>query len=153
MLNAFWGVIVPAIDEAGGAVEQFAGDGIMVTFNDLTEQPDHAMRAARAGLAITEAARRLAETHPDWPIFRVGINTGAAVVGNVGAAGRRSFAVIGDTPNTAARLMAAGGPGDVTIARATWERLGDGRDGAALGALRVKGRRTPVEAWTLRSVG
>jgi class 3 adenylate cyclase len=75
------------------------------------------------------------------------------VVGNVGAAGRRSFAVIGDTTNTAARLMAAGSPGDVTVAKATWHRLGSRRDGVSLGEVRVKGRRTPVEAWTLRSVG
>jgi len=131
MLNAFWAVVVPAIDRAGGVVEQFAGDGVMVTFNALVEQPDHALRAARAGLAIVAAARDLAADHPGWPVFRVGINTGPAVVGNVGAAGRRSFAVIGDTTNTAARLMSVGGPGDVTIARATWERLPGSRAGTA----------------------
>jgi adenylate cyclase len=86
-------------------------------------------------------------------VFRVGINTGPAVVGNVGAAGRRSFAVIGDTTNTAARLMSVGGPGDVTTARATWERLPASRDGTSLGEVRVKGRRTPVEAWHLQVVG
>jgi len=125
----------------------------MVTFNALVEQPDHALRAARAGLAIVAAARDLAADHPGWPVFRVGINTGPAVVGNVGAAGRRSFAVIGDTTNTAARLMSVGGPGDVTIARATWERLPGSRAGTALGEVRVKGRRTPVEAWHLGVVG
>jgi class 3 adenylate cyclase len=125
----------------------------MVTFNALVDQPDHAVRAARAGLAIVAAAHILADAHPGWPIFRVGVNTGPAVVGNVGAAGRRAFAVIGDTTNTAARLMGAGGPGDVTIAGATWARLPQGRAGTPLGALRVKGRRTPVEAWHLGSAG
>ena len=152
MLNAFWAVVVPAIDASGGVVEQFAGDGVMVTFNALGDQPDHAVRAARAGLAIVHEARALAAAHPTWPIFRVGVNTGPAVVGNVGAAERRSFAVIGDTTNTAARLMAAGDPGDVTVARTTWERLGDGRDGTPLGAVRVKGRGTPVEAWSVHAV-
>jgi class 3 adenylate cyclase len=153
MLNAFWAVVVPAIDRAGGIVEQFAGDGVMVTFNALVDQPDHAVRAARAGLGIVSAARDLAAHHPGWPVFRVGINTGPAVVGNVGAAGRRAFAVIGDTTNTAARLMSVGGPGDVTIARATWQRLPASRDGTPLGEVRVKGRRTPVEAWHLAVVG
>ena len=147
MLNAFWAVVVPAIDRAGGVVEQFAGDGVMVTFNALVDQPDHALRAAHAGLAIVAAARSVADDHPGWPVFRVGINTGPAVVGTVGAAGRRSFAVIGDTTNTAARLMSVGGPGDVTIARATWEHLPETRAGTPLGELRVKGRRTPVDAW------
>ena len=152
MLNQFWAVVVPAIDAAGGVVEQFAGDGVMVTFNVAGDQPDHAMHAARAGLAIVAAARGLTAAHQGWPLFRVGINTGPAVVGNVGAAGRRSFAVIGDTTNTAARLMAAGRPGEVTVSRATWERLGPQRGGDALGEIRVKGRRTPVEAWRLRTV-
>jgi class 3 adenylate cyclase len=153
MLNEHWALAVPVIDAAGGVVEQFAGDGIMVTFNAVGVQPDHPHRAAAAGLAVVEAVRPLAAAHPDWPIFRVGINTGPAVVGNVGAAGRRSFAVIGDTTNVAARLMAASQPGQVVVARATWERLGPGRDGGGLGELRLKGKRTPVEAWILRGLG
>ena len=83
----------------------------MAIFNAGGDQPDHARRAARAALAIVEAGRPLAAAHPDWPIFRVGVNTGPAVVGNVGVAGRLSFAAIGDTSNVAARLMSAGEPG------------------------------------------
>ena len=99
-------------------------------------------------------ARPLAAAHPGWPIFRVGVNTGRAVVGNVGAAGRRSFAVIGDTTNVAARLMAAGEPGQVVVGR---DDMGGARyrgaEGVALGPTRVKGKRLPVEAWILRAVG
>ena len=81
---------------------------------------------ARAALAIIEAARPLADAHPDWPTFRVGVNTGPAVIGNVGVAGRLSFAAIGDTSNVAARLMSAGDPGQVVIAGTTWRALGPG---------------------------
>ena len=112
------------------SIEHFAGDGVMAIFNADGDQPDHARRAATAGPAtIVEAGRPLADAHPGWPVFRVGVNTGPAVVGNVGVAGRRSFAVIGDTTNVAARLMAAGEPGEVVVGRATWEALGAGRDG------------------------
>ena len=150
MLNEYWAVVVPAIDAAGGVIEQFAGDGVMAIFNAGGDQVDHARRAAQTGLAIIEAGRPVAQSHPGWPVFRIGINTGRAVVGNVGVAGRHSFAVIGDTSNTAARLMAAGDPGQVVVARATWDALGVGPEGMALGPTHVKGKRAPVEAWILR---
>jgi adenylate cyclase len=152
MLNEYWAAVVPVIDAAGGVIEHFAGDGVMAIFNAGGDQPDHGRRAARAALAIVEAGRPLAESHPGWPIFRVGVNTGPAVVGNVGAAGRLSFAAIGDTTNVAARLMAAGEPGQVTVALATWESLDPGRNGVELGPTSVKGKTVPVEAWWLRGV-
>jgi class 3 adenylate cyclase len=153
MLNAFWAVVVPAIDSAGGVIEHFAGDGVMAMFNVSDDQPDHARRAARAALAIVAAARPLADTHAGWPIFRVGVNTGPAVVGDLGAAGRRSFAVIGDATNTAARLMAAGEPGQVVVGRVTWEALGPDAVGMDLGPIHVKGKREPVDAWRLSGLG
>jgi len=152
MLNAYWAVVVPVIDGHGGVVEHFAGDGVMASFNTATDQPDHAIRAAATGLAIVAAGRELAARNPTWPVFRVGVNTGPAVVGNVGAVGRRSFAVIGDTTNTASRLMSLGEPGQVVVSERTWSALGARRDGVALGASVVKGRRRPVDAWVLASV-
>jgi adenylate cyclase len=149
MLNERWAVVVPDIDAAGGVIEHFAGDGVMAIFNADGSQPDHARRAANAAAAIVAAGRDVLVAHPDWPVFRVGINTGPAVVGSVGAAERRSFAVIGDTTNTGARLMAAGDPGMVVVGRATWEALGPDAIGRALGGVRVKGKRAPVEAWVL----
>lgn len=152
MLNAYWAVVVPVIDAEGGVIEHFAGDGVMAVFNASGDQPDHARRAAGTALAVIEAGRPLAAAHPGWPIFRVGVNTGRAVVGDVGAAGRRSFAVIGDTTNVAARLMAAGEPGQVVISKGTWDALGPGAEGVALGPTLVKGKRLPVEAWVLRAL-
>jgi adenylate cyclase len=145
MLNAYWAVVVPVIDAHGGVIEQFAGDGVMATFNTATDQPDHAVRAARTALAIVAAGRPLA-------VFRVGVNTGPAVVGNVGAEGRQSFAVIGDTTNTAARLMSVGEAGQVVVSGATWTALGDAATGTALGPSAVKGRRQRVDAWVLTAV-
>jgi adenylate cyclase len=149
MLNAYWAVVVPAIDRHGGVIEQFAGDGVMATFNTAIDQPDHAARAAATALAILEAGRPLAAAHPGWPIFRIGINTGRAVVGNVGATDRRSFAVIGDTTNIASRLMSLGSPGQIVVSAATWNALGPGWSGMELGPAAVKGKRRPVDAWIL----
>ena len=154
MLNAYWAAVVPLIDEAGGVVGHFAGDGVMATFNTAGDQPDHAERAARAGLLITDAARRIVAANPTWPTFRVGINTGPAVVGNVGSVERRVFSVIGDTTNVAARLMAVAEPGQVALAGTTWAALRpDERAGNPLGPTRVKGKSQPVEAWILASLG
>jgi adenylate cyclase len=81
------------------------------------------------------------------------VNTGPVIVGNVGAEDRRSFTVIGDTTNLAARLLTLGEPGTVVVSEATWDRLGPGRDGVALGPSRVKGKHEPVMAWVLRGLG
>ena len=147
MLNDYWGAVVPMIDAAGGVIEHFAGDGVMAIFNARDDQPDHARRAASAGLAIVRAGRPLLAAHPSWPTFRVGVNTGPAVVGIVGSQERRSFSAIGDTTNTAARLSSAGEPGQVVVGRATWDALGEDRSGEPLGAVRVKGKALPVEAF------
>jgi adenylate cyclase len=154
MLNEYWRAVVPLVDSAGGLIEQFAGDGVMVIFNAIADQPDHEVRAARTALGIVRVTDPLAQTHPGWPRFRVGVNSGPAVLGNVGAESRRSFAAIGDTANVGARLMAAGEPGQVVIGRGTWVALSgrtDGADAVALGGIRLKGKSEPVDAWVLRS--
>jgi class 3 adenylate cyclase len=93
--------------------------------------------------------KHLAAAHPGWPIFRIGINTGLAVVGIIGTAARQSFTVIGDPVNTSARLQTAAEPGQVLIGRMTWEMLDDPAAGKPLGAIHLKGKRDPVEAWQL----
>jgi class 3 adenylate cyclase/peptidoglycan/LPS O-acetylase OafA/YrhL len=150
MLNTFWGAVVPVIDEAGGSIEQFAGDGILVLFNAIVDQPDHAARGARCALQIVAVTDPIADELA-WPRFRIGLNTGPAVVGTVGAAGRRSFATIGDTTNLGARLMGAAEPGQVVIGPETHrqlEQLGP-FELTALGAVRLKGKAEPVDAWRL----
>jgi adenylate cyclase len=156
MLNRHWEAVVPIIEQAGGIIEHFAGDGVMAIFNAVGDQTDHASRAASAALGIVRTTAPLAEGHPGWPRFRIGVNTGPAVVGNVGAAGRRTFGAIGDTSNLGARLMSAGEPGQVVVARSTWEALSTDPDrphGRPLGAIQVKGKQEPVEAWVLDTIG
>lgn len=151
MLNEFWAAVVPVIDAAGGTIEHFAGDGVLVLFNSVVDQPDHAVRAARCALAIQRVTLPIATRHPGWPHFRIGLNTGPVVVGNVGTEGRRSFATIGDTTNLGSRLMSAGHPGQVVLGPRTHDALADGEEFAltALGAVSVKGKREPVDAWLL----
>ena len=157
MLNAYWSEVVPAVvDREGGLIERFAGDAVLVVFNALGDHADHALRAARAALAIRDGSERIRAAHPDWPRFRVGVNTGPVVIGNVGAGDQRSFSAIGDATNVAARLQSRSAPGRVTIAERTVnEARGEGavvhvRD---LGPLDLKGKTEPVEAFELVDVG
>ena len=155
MLNAYWAAAVPVIDAEGGAIEHFAGDGILVQFGAVTEQPDHAQRAARAALELLRVTDALAVGRSGWPRFRVGVNTGPAVVGTIGAVGRHSLATIGDTTNLGSRLAGVAEPGQAVIGAATRAAL-DAAIAAGtlsvrpLGRVSVKGKRDPVDAWELR---
>jgi class 3 adenylate cyclase len=150
MLNSYWAAAVPVVTQReGGLIERFAGDAIMVVFNALGDQPDHAIRAARAALSLRVEAERHAAGHPDWPRFRVGVNTGPAVVGNVGAGQQRSFSVIGDTTNVAARVQAAARPGEVFLAHGTYERIRDAVTVDPVGPVELKGKKEPVELYRL----
>lgn len=153
LLNTYFGAIVPIVLDEGGTVVQFVGDAIMAVFNAPVEQPDHARRAVRAGLVLQERVAEIAADRPDAPLFRVGINTGPALVGNIGAEAMRNFTAIGDTTNTAARLEGLAETGQVVVSASTLAELGDGAQARSLGSLSVKGRQEPVEAFVLEHLG
>jgi adenylate cyclase len=153
MLNEYWSVIVPEVlGREDGLIERFSGDAIMVMFNATGEQPDHALRAARAALGLQRASATLTAQHPDWPRFRVGVNTGPALVGNVGTADQRSFAAIGDATNHAARLQAAAAPGEIVIGETTRLALKGIADLEPLEPFHVKGKLEPVVAHRLVAI-
>jgi len=150
MLNAYWADTVPVVlGEQGGMIERFAGDAIMVVFNAAADQPDHALRAARAGLALQQAADGVSRGRADWPRFRVGINTGPAIVGNVGTEEQRSFTAIGDTTNLAARLQTAAEPGQVVVGHPTHLAIQAEMKTEPIGELDLKGKTAPVDAYLL----
>ena len=150
MVNAYWEAVVPeVVGRHGGLIERFAGDAIMVVFNALDDQPDHPVRAARAALAMRNASGKVAADHPDWPRFRIGLNTGPAVIGNVGAGGQQSFSALGDTTNVAARLQSAAEPGHVLISAGTRERLADDARVEPLGPIVLKGKDEPTDVYEL----
>jgi class 3 adenylate cyclase len=158
MLNTYWSEVVPTIvDREGGLIERFAGDAVLVVFNALGDQPDHAARACRAAIALRDASERVHAGADDWPRFRVGVNTGPVVIGNVGADVHRSFSAIGDTTNVAARLQALSTPGHITIAERTLREaraMGNGDiEAVSIGAVELKGKAEPTEAYELISVG
>ena len=152
MLNAYFeAAIPPVVKGEGGEIDRVMGDAIMASFNRRGDQHDHPARAARAALALRDATEAVAGRHPGWPRFRIGVNTGEAMTGVVGTHGGRSYTVIGDAVNVAARLESAAAVGEVAVSAATLSRLGDA-EAEPLGDLFVKGRERPVEAFSLRRV-
>jgi adenylate cyclase len=153
MLNAYFGVLIPLLEEQGAEVHQIVGDEVMAIFNKQDDVPDHPLVAAAAALRFQTAADEIASAHPGWPRFRTGVNSGevvAAVVG--GSRGHRKHGVVGDTVNLAARLEQAASVGTVVIGEATYRRLPPGARAERLAPLTVKGKATPVEAYRLLTV-
>jgi class 3 adenylate cyclase len=152
MLNRYHGVAVPCILDNGGTIVQFVGDALLALFNAPARQEDHEARAVRAALQMQEAVRGIAEGRPDWPRFRVGANTGPALVGNIGSELLRGFNAMGDAVNVAARLQTVAEPGQVVIGGATYDAVADRVTATPLGDLEVKGRRQTVRAYSVENL-
>lgn len=148
MLNAAFGEVVPIVLAEGGTVVQFMGDALMAIFNAPIPQADHALRAARAALRMQRAVDALPGAE-DRPRFRVGLNTGPALVGNIGAAAVRNYSAIGDTTNLAARLQTWAPEGSVVIGFRTYELIRNHASVRPLGSPALKGKADAVDVYEL----
>src|SRR4051794_37150139 len=133
-----------------GFLAEFRGDGILAYFGYPIAHEDDAERTVRAGLDIIAAVGRL-ETRAVEPLaVRIGIATGVVVIGDLSREGAlREHAVVGDTPNLAARLQALAEPGTIVVAASTRRLLGDLFHLRDLGRHEVKGIAEPVAAWAV----
>ncbi len=141
LLNRHFEVFHRVITYYGGHVDKYIGDAVMAVFNHPVIEADHMRRAALAGLAMASACEQLGDKRPDGdPIsFRFGLNCGAAIVGNIGAAKRLEYTVIGDAVNVASRMSGIGQGGQLVMSRDTFTLLGDGFDFFGIGVRKIKG--------------
>src|SRR5215472_11989111 len=156
VIGAYHRCCADLITEAGGFVAKYMGDGVLAYFGYPQAHEHDAEHAVQAGLALVEAAPKL--TTAGVPLqVRVGIATGLVVVGDlIGAGAAQEQAVVGETPNLAARLQALAEPGTVVIADGTRRLLGNLFELKDLGASDLKGIAGPARAWAAlraRSVG
>ena len=109
MLNEHFSLIARCIEREGGTLDKYIGDSAMAFWNAPDRQSDHAARACRAAVAIAAAMREDARRRQQagLPVLRMrmGLHTGPAVVGNIGAPGRVNYTIVGDTVNSAQRLQ------------------------------------------------
>jgi adenylate cyclase len=153
MLNTYFARLVPRMEELRGDVHAITGDELMVIFNKNGDQPDHALASARAAIALRDEASSIGDAHPDWPRFRIGVNSGPVLAGVIGGeTGHRKHGLVGDTVNLAARLQSAAPVGQVVVGEGTLERLPPGTLVERLPLARVKGKEEEVSAFLLHSL-
>ena len=107
-LNRHFTLLVKCVEEEGGTIDKYVGDSLMAFWGAPDSQPDHAERAFSAALNMALAIRRentARQAAGLEPIrIRIGLHSGPAVVGNIGAPGRVNYTVVGDTVNVARRM-------------------------------------------------
>ncbi len=152
VLLRYQAMVAEIIGRFEGYVAKYMGDGVLAYFGFPVAHEDDAERATRAGLAIARELAATATTAGDRLAARVGIATGVVVVGDlIGEGAAREEAVIGETPNLAARLQAAAAPGQVVVGEATRRLLGDMFELDDLGGRKVKGLQGPVRAYAVHA--
>jgi len=147
VLNQHFEAFHRIIDHYGGVVDKYIGDAVMAVFNHPKKHKQHARNCALAALAMCEASRQMALPRPDGGTisFRIGINAGQAIVGNIGAAERLEYTLIGDPVNVASRMGGLGEGGEVALHRGMFEMLGDDFDFKSIGLRQIKGVKEPLE--------
>lgn len=151
VIAAYHTCIAETIARFNGFVAKYMGDGVLVYFGYPRAHEDDAERAVRAGLDLVPEVRAL-KPHADIELhIRVGIATGLVVVGDlIGAGAAQERAVVGETPNLAARLQSIAGPDSIVIAASTRRLTGGLFDYEDLGGVEAKGYAEPVRAWCVR---
>lgn len=133
-----------AIFEQGGTLDKFIGDAVMAFFGAPIPQPDHPRRAVAAAAKLIESLKawnvgRVGRGEPPVAV-RVGVNTGHAVVGDIGSDRRVDYTVLGNTVNVAARLESSvAGSNEIVVGEETARRAGDAFTFEPLGEQRLKG--------------
>src|SRR5216683_409705 len=151
-LNRYFSAVVPVIFANGGTIIQFAGDAIVAVWNAPIEQPRHALAAARTALEMQRAIDAIVAEDPSLPRFRVGIATGAVLVGNVGSEELRNYVAHGDAVNLAAQVQTGAKAGQVVVSAPTYALIRDLSSVRPLGRFAVKGKSEEVEAYVLDRV-
>jgi len=149
LLNRLFEVIISSVWKNGGIVNKFLGDAVVAFWNAPQQQPDHAFMACRAAIAAQAELEALAPSGADAQ-FGFGINTGLALAGNVGTAGRLEYTVIGASVNTAARLSQAAGGGEIWVGEGTHELLRGRIQAEELPPQYLKGMAAPVIVYRLK---
>jgi class 3 adenylate cyclase len=153
ILNEYFTRVTDVIFDNGGMLDKYIGDAVMAVFGAPISKGNDAKNAVNSAIQIQ---RLLIELNRDaaarnWPELRVGIgiNTGTAVAGNIGSPRRLDYTVVGDTVNTAQRLMANATGGQILIAELTAEKLGGSFALERLPHLKVKGRSEAVPVFSV----
>jgi adenylate cyclase len=142
VLNCYLKIGADAVLAEDGTLDKFMGDQVMSIFNAPNDLPDHTFQAVRAGLAMQSAIVAHYQNVPDDErlSFGVGINSGMAIVGNIGTELKLDYTAVGDVVNYGKRLQENARGGQVLLSQAAYERVKDRVVANALEPIQVKGR-------------
>jgi adenylate cyclase len=151
VLNGYLTVATEAILAFEGTISRYAGDLIMAIFGAPLGQPDHALRAARAAFRLS---KRMATYHASLEPrlrleFGIGLVTGEAIVGNIGARQWLNYTAVGDAVNLAQRLEEMAVGGEILIDERTCQALGSRARVTSRGLTPIRGRSEPVAVFGL----
>lgn len=154
LLNAYFEEMVAVVFKHGGTLDKYLGDGLMIYFGAPLPQPDHAVRAVRCALEMLERLQALNHRHglEGRPTLHmgIGIQTGTAVVGTMGASHRQEYTAIGSTVNLAARLeqLTKDYDFDIIVSEETQKAAGNTVPLRDAGTATVKGVAEPLRIFT-----
>src|SRR5580692_655626 len=152
VISSYQRCVAETVSHFGGFVAKYMGDGVLVYFGYPQAHEDDAERAVRAGLELIAAVTALKTRAPLQT--RVGIATGLVVVGDlIGTGSAQEQAVVGETPNLAARLQGVAEPNTVVIAESTRNLLGNLFELEDLRTKDLRGIARPVRAWSALRTG
>lgn len=148
MINRYLGLTSRSIQENSGTIDKFIGDATMALFNAPNDVPNHALCAVKAAWAMKQGSvalhKEILEEYGVDLQFGIGINTGTAVVGNMGSDFRMDYTAIGDAINTAARLESSAAKGQIIISDATYQQVKQHVKVNELGVINVKNKKTGI---------
>lgn len=156
MMNQFFDPVCQAIMAEGGYIDKLIGDAVMAVFGAPVANPQHALQACRAALAMQKVVRDLEpQFQKEFGIqefkLRIGVHSGPVVVGNVGTSQRLNYTVMGDTVNLASRLEGANKElgTDILISQATYEGAMPHITATFVDTIQVKGKEEQVKVYSL----
>lgn len=151
VLNCYLAAAAEAVLKEEGTVDKFLGDAVMAWFNAPVPQPDHALRAVRAALAIREIVNRFhQEMQTTAPLsFGIGIHVGDAILGLIGSEKRMDYTAIGDSVNIAKRVQENAAPGQILITDPVYRLVKDVIHAQQAEPIRAKGKREPLPVFEL----
>jgi len=154
MLNKYLSEMTESIFVYEGTLDKYIGDCIMAIFNAPLEQPDHAMQAIKAALDMQQRVRNVQAIATDVPRVDVGIglNTGTAIIGNIGSQKKVDYTAIGDTVNTASRMCSLAGKGELIITESTYNLVKDRIKVKKLEPVKVKGKEKLLQVYMVEEI-
>lgn len=156
ILNDYLELCEQSVFKYGGTVDKFIGDATMAIFNAPLDLNEHAFKAVQTAWNMKIGSQILQETLQEkfghTVQFGIGINTGDAVVGNIGSKHRMDYTAIGDAVNTAARLESNAKGGQILMSKDTYEIVKDKIEAKYLGEIKVKGKVNGVPIYELEGI-